>query len=66
MLRLLFVSLLLPVGHLASNESTAKFTGYMYGGRPLGLAYVKYTNINGNEAMEGQEAAGDMTQDQMM
>jgi hypothetical protein len=45
---------------------TAKFTGYMYGGRPLGLAYVKYTNTNGNEAMEGQEATGGMTQDQMM
>lgn len=38
----------------------------MYGGRPLGLTYVKYTNANGQDAMEGQEAAGGMTQDQMM
>ncbi|KIW89413.1 uncharacterized protein Z519_10267 [Cladophialophora bantiana CBS 173.52] len=52
----------------AENAETAisKFTGYMYGGRPLGLSYVKYTNANGNEAMEGQEATGGMTQDQMM
>lgn len=39
---------------------TAKFTGYQYGGRPLGLTYVKYTNQGGDEGTEG------MTQDQMM
>ena len=52
----------------SDNAETAisKFTGYMYGGRPLGLSYVKYTNANGSEAMEGQEATGGMTQDQMM
>jgi hypothetical protein len=38
----------------------------MYGGRPLGLSYVKYANANGNDAMDGQEATGGMTQDQMM
>jgi len=39
----------------------------MYGGRPLGLTYVKYTNANGQDAMmEGQEATAGMTQDQMM
>lgn len=42
----------------------AKFTGYMYGGRPLGLSYVKYTNAEGGEAME-TEAVG-LTQDQIM
>lgn len=49
------------------NAETAisKFTGYMYGGRPLGLSFVKYTNTNG-EAMDGQETTGSMTQDQMM
>ncbi|KAL6246026.1 g-strand binding protein [Rhinocladiella similis] len=49
------------------NAETAisKFSGYMYGGRPLGLTFVKYTNANGNE-MEGQEATGGLTQDQMM
>ncbi|KAJ4545630.1 g-strand binding protein [Exophiala dermatitidis] len=49
-----------------AETAISKFTGYMYGGRPLGLSYVKYTNANGNEAMDGQEATGGMTQDQMM
>ncbi len=44
----------------------AKFTGYQYGGRPLGLSYVKYTNMGNGEAMEGQEATGGLTQDQIM
>ncbi|KAF2801976.1 RNA-binding domain-containing protein [Mytilinidion resinicola] len=45
----------------------AKFTGYQYGGRPLGLSHVRYTNIsNGGEAMEGTEATGGLTQDQIM
>lgn len=51
--------------HNPSDHFAAKFTGYMYGGRPLGLTFVKYTNANGNE-MEGQEATEGMTQDQMM
>lgn len=44
----------------------AKFTGYLYGGRPLGLSYVKYNSFgsNGADAMEGAEPA--LTQDQMM
>ncbi|KAK8236761.1 hypothetical protein HDK77DRAFT_378671 [Phyllosticta capitalensis] len=49
------------------NAETAisKFTGYQYGGRPLGLSFVKYTNISGpGDAME-TEAAG-LTQDQIM
>ncbi|RVX75294.1 hypothetical protein B0A52_00647 [Exophiala mesophila] len=52
----------------SENAETAisKFTGYMYGGRPLGLTYVKYTNANGQDAMDGQEATGGLTQDQMM
>lgn len=33
----------------------AKFSGYLYGGRPLGLSYVRYTNY-GADTMEGQEA----------
>ena len=45
---------------------TAKFTGYQYGGRPLGLTYVKYTNTGGGDVMEGTEAAGGLTQDQIM
>jgi len=45
---------------------TAKFTGYQYGGRPLGLTFVKYSNVGGGEAMEGTEATGGLTQDQIM
>ncbi|RPA95070.1 RNA-binding domain-containing protein [Choiromyces venosus 120613-1] len=52
----------------AENAETAisKFTGYLYGGRPLGLSYVKYNNFgsNGTDAMEGTEPT--LTQDQMM
>lgn len=47
--------------------SIAKFSGYLYGGRPLGLSYVKYTNNyngNGGDAMEGAEPT--LTQDQIM
>jgi hypothetical protein len=38
----------------------------MYGGRPLGLSYVKYLNQNGGGEMDGQDMGGGMTQDQMM
>lgn len=37
--------------------STAKFTGYQYGGRPLGITFVKY--LGGNDY-------GDYSQDQVM
>ncbi|KAI5776834.1 hypothetical protein EDC01DRAFT_761515 [Geopyxis carbonaria] len=48
----------------AENAETAiaKFSGYLYGGRPLGLSYVRYTNY-GDTAMEGAEVA--IPQDQM-
>ena len=47
------------------NAETAitKFTGYVYGGRPLGLSYIKYSNQNGGDNMDGD---GGMAQDQMM
>ncbi|KAK6346024.1 hypothetical protein TWF730_010358 [Orbilia blumenaviensis] len=50
----------------AENAETAisKFTGYQYGGRPLGLSYVKYTNVKGGDAMEGTEQT--LSQDQML
>lgn len=41
-----------------------KFQGYQYGGRPLGLQFVRYLN-EGGEMMEGAEPTGDM-QDQIM
>jgi hypothetical protein len=43
-----------------------KFSGYQYGGRPLGLTYVKYTNPSNGDAMEGAEGTAPVTQDQMM
>lgn len=43
----------------------AKFTGYQYGGRPLGLTYVKYVNAGSGDAMEGTEQAG-LAPDQIM
>lgn len=48
-----------------ADSCVAKFTGYQYGGRPLGLTYVKYSNAGSGEGMEDAEAGG-MTQDQMM
>jgi hypothetical protein len=50
----------------AANRFVAKFTGYQYGGRPLGLSYVKYTNQSNGEAMEGTEHTSGLTQDQIM
>jgi hypothetical protein len=46
--------------------ATAKFTGYQYGGRPLGLAFVRYADAaNGDDAMD-TDATGGLTQDQIM
>ncbi|KAF2147144.1 uncharacterized protein K452DRAFT_354601 [Aplosporella prunicola CBS 121167] len=50
------------------NAETAisKFTGYQYGGRPLGLSFVKYTNLGpAPDAMETEAPVG-LTQDQIM
>jgi RNA recognition motif-containing protein len=47
-----------------AETAIAKFTGYQYGGRPLGLTYVRYSNQSNGDAMEGTEAT--MTQDQIM
>ncbi|KAL9053265.1 MAG: hypothetical protein Q9162_004873 [Coniocarpon cinnabarinum] len=46
------------------NADTAiqKFSGYQYGGRPLGLSYVKYLGAGESAMGEGMG----MTQDQMM
>lgn len=67
MLRQLLVCRISSLTHrLSTNSSTAKFTGYQYGGRPLGLSYVKYTNQNNGDVMEGTEHTGGLTQDQIM
>ena len=45
----------------------AKFTGYQYGGRPLGITFVKYVHPGpGPEMMEGAEPTEGLTQDQIM
>jgi hypothetical protein len=51
---------------MLANKSLAKFTGYQYGGRPLGLTYVKYSNQANGDEMEGTEHTGGLTQDQIM
>lgn len=52
---------------LFANSHTAKFTGYQYGGRPLGITFVKYLNAGpGPEIMDGAEPTGGITQDQIM
>ncbi|KAI1204163.1 RNA-binding domain-containing protein [Annulohypoxylon truncatum] len=50
-----------------SNAETAisKFQGYHYGGRPLGLSFVKYVTPGGGDSME-TDAHGGLTQDQIM
>jgi hypothetical protein len=66
MLRPLLVSFLTLRTYSVTNTLVAKFTGYQYGGRPLGLAYVKYSNLNNGDVMEGTEHTGGLTQDQIM
>jgi len=48
----------------------AKFSGYQYGGRPLGLTYVRYSNQQpAMDPMQGQEQTSmpmGLTQDQIM
>lgn len=52
----------------AENAETAisKFSGYQYGGRPLGLSFVKYSGPGraSGDAMETD--ATSLTQDQIM
>ena len=51
-----------------TNSLAAKFTGYQYGGRPLGITFVKYMNADQGqgEHMEGAEPTTGITQDQIM
>ncbi|KAJ4303279.1 g-strand binding protein [Kalmusia sp. IMI 367209] len=49
-----------------AETAIQKFTGYQYGGRPLGLTYVRYSNQSNGDAMEGTEATAGLTQDQIM
>jgi len=47
-----------------AEQAIAKFTGYQYGGRPLGLAFVRYTNVSNGDM--DTDATGGLTQDQIM
>lgn len=49
---------------IADKCAIAKFSGYQYGGRPLGLSFVRYSSGSG-DAMEGAEPTG-ISQDQIM
>ncbi|KAH9904596.1 hypothetical protein F4778DRAFT_70444 [Xylariomycetidae sp. FL2044] len=51
----------------ATTAETAitKFQGYTYGGRPLGLSYVKYLTPGGGDSMD-TDTHGGLTQDQIM
>ncbi|KAJ5638103.1 hypothetical protein N7490_007982 [Penicillium lividum] len=51
-----------------ADTAISKFTGYQYGGRPLGITFVKYLNAGpGPEMMvEDAEPTSGMTQDQIM
>ena len=64
MLKLLFVRCSTRCLEVFANFTLAKFTGYQYGGRPLGLTFVKYQTPG--DVMEGTEQTGGMTQDQIM
>jgi len=46
----------------------AKFAGYQYGGRPLGLGYARYSNQSNGDGMDTMDtdATGGLTQDQIM
>jgi RNA recognition motif-containing protein len=50
-----------------AETAITKFQGYQYGGRPLGLSFVKYlSGASGNgDAMDTDPHAG-LTQDQIM
>ncbi|KAL1864930.1 g-strand binding protein [Paecilomyces lecythidis] len=50
-----------------AETAIAKFTGYQYGGRPLGITFVKYLNAGPQgDAMDGAEPTSGITQDQIM
>lgn len=69
--RLRLVSLFLSgISVHYTNSAIAKFTGYQYGGRPLGITFVKYANASQEhgehgDIMDGAEPTG-ITQDQIM
>lgn len=58
-----------------AETAITKFTGYQYGGRPLGLSFVRYAvpgqpmggmNGGGDMMMDGSNDVPPLTQDQIM
>jgi RNA recognition motif-containing protein len=49
-----------------AETAISKFSGYQYGGRPLGLSFVKYATYSNGDQMEGTEPTGAISQDQIM
>ncbi|KAF9883487.1 hypothetical protein FE257_003437 [Aspergillus nanangensis] len=55
-----------------AETAISKFTGYQYGGRPLGITFVKYMNVGAGpnagpgDPMDEGEPLGGITQDQIM
>ncbi|KAJ3578406.1 hypothetical protein NPX13_g2156 [Xylaria arbuscula] len=48
-----------------AETSITKFQGYQYGGRPLGLSFVKYSTPGGGDSMD-TDPHGGLSQEQMM
>lgn len=48
-----------------AETAITKFQGYQYGGRPLGLSFVKYITPGGGDMMD-TDPHGGLTQDQIM
>lgn len=49
-----------------AETAISKFSGYQYGGRPLGLSFVKYLGAGGVDKMEQDGGSMGLTQDQIM
>ena len=50
-----------------AETAIAKFQGYQYGGRPLGLTFCRYmTSPGGGDVMDTADAHDGLTQDQIM
>ena len=49
-----------------AETAIAKFQGYQYGGRPLGLSFVKYLTPGGGGDSMDTDPHGGLTQDQIM
>ena len=49
-----------------ADTAISKFQGYQYGGRPLGLSFVRYLQPGGGDDSMDTDAHVGVTQDQIM